>query len=81
MICFQCNTDNASVLLHDRVYREDNEILIVEQVPSISCRKCGQIFYNTKTLTHLERIQANKEKLASDRTVKIVDFNTIVDLS
>lgn len=78
MICHQCNRDNTKICNRDRVYRQGTEILIVEQVPSISCQECGQVFYDADTLVHLQHIKDNKEKLASDRNVKIISFNTVV---
>lgn len=74
MICECCGKGEARKRHVTRSYGEGNSLLIVEDVPVITCPDCGQSYLTAETLHEIERIKRHRRNIATERTVPVVKF-------
>ena len=48
--CDICGKDSARVRLVTRTYGKGASILVIENVPAVSCSSCGQSYLDAETL-------------------------------
>jgi len=49
---------------------------LIRNIPTISCRHCGETYLTAITLRELERIKAQHGRLAVKRRIAVADFST-----
>jgi hypothetical protein len=49
-------------------------LLIIENVPVISCPDCGESYVTAETLHEIERIKLHRKNFAAERPVPIANF-------
>ena len=49
-------------------------MLIVEDIPTMTCGNCGQIYLTGEVLKMLEEILKNRSKYVTQRTVNVAEF-------
>ncbi len=59
MHCSNCGQQTASIRRRSKAYGKDDSLIVVENVPMISCRECGMDFLSIKTVGQLERLRDN----------------------
>ena len=74
MICDVCGQEGARVRLITRSYGAGDDLLVVENVPVISCPHCGESYLTAETLHELERIKLHRQQLVEKRPVAVVEF-------
>ena len=74
MICDSCGKEEARVHKTTRSYGKGNDILIIENIPVVTCPNCGQSYLEAETLHEIERIKHHKKSFAEKRTVSIANF-------
>lgn len=74
MICEICGKKGAHVRKVARTYGKGKNLLIIEDVPIISCPNCGESYLTAETLHEIERLKLHRKNLAIERPVEIVDF-------
>ncbi|MBI5416849.1 type II toxin-antitoxin system MqsA family antitoxin [Candidatus Poribacteria bacterium] len=77
MICEICGKKGAHVRKVVRTYGKGKNLLIIEDVPIISCPNCGESYLTAETLHEIERLKLHRKNLAIERPVEIVDFVNI----
>jgi YgiT-type zinc finger domain-containing protein len=75
MICDVCGRKGARVRRVTRSYGKGQDLLIIENVPAISCPRCGESYLTAETLHEIERIKTHRQNLATERTVSVVTFS------
>ena len=75
MICAICGRKGARERRVTRSYGKDKGLLIIENVPALSCPRCGESYLTAETMHEIERIRAQRRTLATDRTVPVVTFS------
>ncbi len=76
MKCALCDNDDARVVYVSRSYGAGDDLLVVENVPVISCPSCGERYMTAQTLHELEAIKAERRQRAPLRTVAVAQFPT-----
>jgi YgiT-type zinc finger domain-containing protein len=77
MVCNICGKEGARVRRDSRVYGEGADLLVIENIPIISCRNCGESYLTAETLHEIERIKLNRKSIAVKQLVKVAHFTTI----
>jgi YgiT-type zinc finger domain-containing protein len=74
MICDICGKDGARVRYVTRSYGEGANLLVIENVPVVSCPHCGESYLTAETLHEIERIKLHRKNLAKERNVPVATF-------
>lgn len=74
LVCDICGKEGARVRRVSRSYGKGENLLVVENVPVISCPHCGESYFTAETLHELERIKLHRRSFAIERTVAVAEF-------
>ena len=74
MRCDMCGASGARARRVTRTFGRGKELLVIENVPVISCPKCGESYMTAETMHELERLRAHRHRLAEDRKIEVVKF-------
>lgn len=74
MICDTCGKEGARVRKITRSYDKGTKLLIIENIPAVSCPCCGESYLTAETLHEIERIKLHRENFAVERPVPIANF-------
>ena len=74
MICDNCGVKGAKVRRLTRSYGKGKRLLVIENVPVISCPHCGESYVTAETLHEIERIKLHRKNFASERPVSTANF-------
>jgi len=74
MRCENCGNEGARVRHLTRSYGKGEALLVIENVPVISCPHCGESYMTAETMHELERIRSERKKLAQERAVAVATF-------
>ncbi len=71
LICDRCGKTGARIRRVSRSYGKGAALLVIEEVPVVSCPHCGQSFLSAETLHEIERIKRHRSELAAERPVAV----------
>ncbi len=74
MICDICGKEGAKVRKLTRSYGKGKKLLIIENVPVISCPHCGESYVTAETPHEIERIKLHRKNFATERPIPIANF-------
>ncbi len=74
MICEICGKEGAIIRRVTRSYGKGKTLLVIEQVPIISCPHCGESYLTAETLHEIERIKLHRNNFAAKRQVAVAQF-------
>ena len=74
MICVICGKQGAKVRHVSRSFGEGADLLVIENVPVISCPHCGESYLAAETLHEIERIKLHRKTMAESRRVGVAEF-------
>jgi len=74
MICDICGQEGARVRHVTRSYGKGENLLVIENVPVISCPHCGESYLTADTLHEIERIKLHRQSFARERPVAVAVF-------
>ena len=74
MMCDVCGQEGARIRRVTRSYGQDETLLIIEQVPVVSCPHCGTSYLTAQTLHEIDRIKRHRHDLATQRPVAVAAF-------
>jgi YgiT-type zinc finger domain-containing protein len=74
MRCDICGEDGARVRHVTRSYGKGEALLVIENVPVISCPHCGESYLTAETLHEIERIKLHRQSFAHERSVQVAAF-------
>jgi YgiT-type zinc finger domain-containing protein len=74
LVCDACGKRGARVRHVTRSYGKGDNLLVIENVPVISCPQCGMSYLTAETLHELERIKAHRSNFAVERPVPVAIF-------
>jgi YgiT-type zinc finger domain-containing protein len=72
MKCDICNSEGVHIRNITRTYGKGEELLIIENLPIISCPHCGESYMTAETLHKIEQIKLNRKNLAVARFIDVV---------
>jgi YgiT-type zinc finger domain-containing protein len=74
MVCDLCGKEGARIRRVTRSYGKGKRLLVIENVPVISCPHCGESYLTAETLHELERIKLHRQEFAVERRVAVAEF-------
>ncbi|OGO33320.1 MAG: YgiT-type zinc finger domain-containing protein [Chloroflexi bacterium RBG_16_54_18] len=74
MICDNCGKEGAVTRHNSRSYGQGTDLLVIENIPVVSCPHCGEIYLTADTLLEIERIKLHRNKFAQERQVAVAFF-------
>jgi YgiT-type zinc finger domain-containing protein len=69
-----CGQDQGAVKLVTRSFGKKNDLLIIEDIPVVSCAACGESYMTAETLHEVERIKMHRHSFAVKRPVEVTVF-------
>ena len=73
--CDICRTEGVNIRRVSRTYGKGEDLLVIENIPVISCSHCGESYLTAGTLREIERIKRNQKNLAIARFVEVAKFD------
>ena len=73
-MCEMCGKTAAQIKYVTRSYGKGATLLIIENVPVISCANCGESYLTAETLHEIARIKLHRESFAKKRNVAVAEF-------
>ncbi|TAF70413.1 MAG: type II toxin-antitoxin system MqsA family antitoxin [Oscillatoriales cyanobacterium] len=64
MVCDICGTEGVRVRRIPRTYSKGKDLLVIENIPVISCPHCGNSYLTAETLHEIDRIKRKRKTLA-----------------
>ncbi len=74
MICDICGNEGLVIRHVTRSYGKGKTLLVIENVPVMSCPRCGESYLTAETLHEIERIKLHRRNFASKRQVAVAEF-------
>ena len=74
MICDICGREGARIRHVSRSYGKGRNLLVIENVPVVSCPHCGESYLTAETLHEIERIKLHRQSFAQKRPVAVAAF-------
>lgn len=76
MKCDICGKEGVRTHKVARTYGKGKDIMVIENIPVITCLHCGESYLEAETLHEIERIKLHKKSFAVKRTVPVANFVT-----
>lgn len=74
MVCDVCGKEGARIRHITRTYGKGKDLLVIENIPVMSCPHCRESYFDAKTLHEIERIKQHRKSLAVQRPVEVASF-------
>jgi YgiT-type zinc finger domain-containing protein len=74
MVCDICGKEGARIRRVTRSYGKGANLLVIENIPVVSCPHCGETYFTAETLHEIERIKLQRRSFATKRPVAVVNF-------
>lgn len=74
MVCDICGHEGARIRRVTRTYGKGKDLLVIENIPVVSCSRCGESYLTADTLHEIERLKLHRKSLAIERSVEVVSF-------
>lgn len=74
MVCDICGKDGARVRKVARTYGKGRKLLVIENVPVVTCPHCGESYLGADTLHEIERIKLKRKSFAFERPVAVASL-------
>lgn len=74
MVCDICGSEGVRIRRIARTYGKGKDLLVIENIPVISCPHCGESYLTAATLHEIERIKLFRKNLAVERPVEVASF-------
>ncbi len=75
MVCDICGESGVRQRYISRSYGQGEALLVIEDVPVMSCSQCGESYLTAQTLHEIERIKHQREGIAVKRPVAVAVFS------
>jgi YgiT-type zinc finger domain-containing protein len=74
MICDICGKENARIRHITRGYGKGLNLLVIENIPAVTCSSCGESYLTAATLHEIEHIKLHSKDCAVERSVPVAAF-------
>lgn len=73
--CGNCGTPGARIRYVTRSYGHGGSMLVIDNIPMIVCRVCGESYFTAETVLEIERIKAHEAERAVEHYAPVVQFS------
>ncbi len=74
MLCDICGKEGVRIRRVTETYGKGEHLLVIEQVPMVSCPSCGESYFTADTLHEIERIRLHRKSFAVERPFEVARF-------
>lgn len=74
IICDNCGKKGARIRRITKSYGKGKNILLIENVPIITCPHCGVSYLEAETLHEIERIKLHKNNFAVEHSIPVAEY-------
>jgi YgiT-type zinc finger domain-containing protein len=74
VICDVCGKEGARIRRVTETFGKGQDLLVIENVPLVTCPRCGESYFTADTLHELERIRLHRQNFAVERAVQVAKF-------
>ncbi len=74
MICDTCGKQGARIRYVTRTYGKGDDLLVIENIPLVSCPHCGESYFTADTLDEIERVKLHCTSFMQERNVAVASF-------
>ncbi len=74
MICGICGQEGARIRRVSRSHGKGERLLVIKNVPVVSCHHCGENYLSAETLHEIERIKVHREDITVKRPAAFANF-------
>jgi YgiT-type zinc finger domain-containing protein len=74
MKCDNCGKEDVRIRRISRSYGKGVNLLVIENIPVVSCPHCGESYITADTLHEIERIKLLRKNFAQERNVAVATF-------
>ena len=74
MVCDVCGREGARMRRVARAYGKRKNMLVIENIPAVSCPHCGESYLTADTLHEIERLKLHRKSLAIECPIGVVSF-------
>ncbi len=71
LTCDICGKEGARLRTISRSYGKGDDLLVIEEIPMVSCPHCGESYLTAETLHEIERIKLHRKNFAEQRNVAV----------
>ena len=71
MVCDICGQEGARIHRVGRTYGKGKDLLVIENIPMVSCPYCGESYMTAETLHEIESIKLHRRSFAVERPVEV----------
>lgn len=73
-ICDVCGTTGVVVRKVTRSFGKGSELLVIEDVPVVTCPHCGESYMTAETMHEIERIKLHRAAFSTPKPVAVAHF-------
>ena len=74
--CDICGSDGVRKRSVTRSYGKGSDLLVIENIPILSCPHCGESYITAATLHQIEQIKHERKQRALMRSVAVAEFSS-----
>ena len=74
MLCDTCGREGARTRRVAETYGKGGDLIVIENIPMVSCSHCGESYFTADTLHEIERIKLHQKSFAVERPVPVAKF-------
>ena len=72
--CPYCGSAELHHKVVTRSFGKGEKLLVIENIPSITCSNCGESYFTANTMHEVERVKAHRRSLAVKRPVEVAAY-------
>jgi len=73
-----CGQDSVHIRRGPQTLGKGDALIVVENVPLVACRNCGERYVTAETLYHLEHIRCTRETRTTPRQIPVANFDALI---
>jgi YgiT-type zinc finger domain-containing protein len=74
-MCDICGKHGARIRHVSETHGKGKNLLVIENIPMISCPHCGESYFTADTLHEIERLKRQRRALAVERPVEVLSYS------
>lgn len=74
ILCDNCGVKAARLVKRPQVLGRGAKMIVVDNVPVIACKNCGENYMTGETMHKLDDIRVKQKKEKSERKVAVAEF-------
>jgi len=74
LVCGICGHQAARPIKRPQVLGKGTAMIVIEDVPAISCRHCGEIYLTAETMDRLDQLRRSQKTLSKRYEIPVAAF-------